>query len=108
MSCDFMGAKQRAWVLSGAEWFFDVALEFPDLIVVEGQVPVLALPASVEHDTRRLELAFGWGMAELTEQSRGWVHLCGVVRRRVESVAAAAALVGVLAASVVLALASVA
>jgi hypothetical protein len=91
MTCDFMGAKQRAWVLASAEWFFDEALAFPDLIVVEGQVPVLALPLSIEHDPPRLELAFGWAMAELTEQSRGWVAMCGIVRRRVAEVASAAA-----------------
>jgi hypothetical protein len=90
MTCDFMGAKQRAWVLAGAEWFFDEAIQFPELIVVDGQVPVLALPVSIERDASRLELAFGWGMAELTEQSRGWVALCGVVRRRVAAVASAA------------------
>lgn len=87
MSCDFMGAKQRAWILAGGEWFFDEALPMPELIVVEGLVPVLALPAAVEGDRARLELAFGWACAELTEQSRGWLHLAGVVRRRVAAVA---------------------
>ena len=104
MSCDFMGAKQRAWIRAGAAWFFDPALLWPDLIVVEGQVPVLALPAGYEADPHLLELAFGWGMAELTEQSRGWVYLCGLIRRRVDAVASAAVLVGAL----VVALASVA
>lgn len=89
MSCDFMGAKQRAWVLAGAGWFFDEAIPFPELIVVEGQVPVLALPAAIAGDPDRLELAFGWAEADLTEQARGWVALCGVVRRRVADVAAA-------------------
>jgi hypothetical protein len=102
MTCDFMGAKQRAWVLASAEWFFDEALAFPDLIVVEGQVPVLALPLSIEHDPARLELAFGWAMAELTEQARGWVAMCGIVRRRVAEVASAAAVLVVSAASAVL------
>lgn len=102
MTCDFMGAKQRAWVLAGGEWFFDPAIPFPDLIVVEGQVPVLALPASIFGDSPRLELAFGWGMAELTEQTRGWRTLVGIVRRRVAAVVMpSAAIAAVLAAALV-------
>lgn len=95
MTCDFMGAKQRAWVFAGGEWFFDEAIAMPELIVVEGQVPVVALPACVADDAPRLEVAFGWAMAELTEQSCGWLAMCGIVRRRVAALAAAA---GILAA----------
>lgn len=73
MSCDLMGSKQRAWLCAGNGSIFDPVARKPSLLCAIGERPILVIPDT--YGPAEIELAFGWAMADLREQSQGWLGL---------------------------------
>jgi hypothetical protein len=70
-----VGSKERAWMCAGYTVVVNRALPRPRVIAVGDEVPVLCLPPGLADDPDQRELAFGWAMADLSEQRVGWLGL---------------------------------